>query len=44
MGHTLAPRLSPGDAHSIWIDPARGELIGVAEWRIAGKAGKMTGY
>ncbi|HEV2968750.1 MAG TPA: gamma-glutamyltransferase [Pirellulales bacterium] len=38
MGHTLAPSAHQGDAHSIWIDPATGDLTGAADRRISGKA------
>jgi gamma-glutamyltranspeptidase/glutathione hydrolase len=38
MGYTLAPSAHQGDAHSIWIDPATGDLTGAADRRIAGKA------
>ena len=38
MGHTIAPPAHQGDAHTIWIDPATGELTGAADRRIAGKA------
>jgi hypothetical protein len=38
MGHTIAPPAHQGDAHSIWIDPATGELTGAADRRIASKA------
>jgi len=38
MGHSLAKPERQGDAHSIWIDPATGELVGVADQRISGKA------
>jgi gamma-glutamyltranspeptidase / glutathione hydrolase len=37
-GHTLSPFAQQGDAHSIWIDHAKGELVGVADRRIQGKA------
>jgi gamma-glutamyltranspeptidase / glutathione hydrolase len=41
MGHTFAKPTRQGDAHSIWIDPATGELTGIADKRIAGKT---SGY
>lgn len=37
-GHNFAPPALQGDAHSIWVDHAGGELTGVADKRIAGKA------
>jgi gamma-glutamyltranspeptidase/glutathione hydrolase len=37
-GHTIAPYAQQGDAHSIWIDHATGELVGAADRRILGKA------
>ena len=41
MGHEIAETKSQGDAHSIWIDPATGEIVAAADSRISGKA---TGY
>jgi gamma-glutamyltranspeptidase/glutathione hydrolase len=39
MGHEFNPKASKqGDAHSIWVDPASGRYIGVADKRIDGKA------
>jgi gamma-glutamyltranspeptidase/glutathione hydrolase len=38
MGQALGPMAVQGDAHSIWIDPASGELIGAADKRISGYA------
>ncbi len=39
MGHTFQDKPSrQGDAHTIWIDPASGEYVGVADWRRSGKA------
>jgi gamma-glutamyltranspeptidase/glutathione hydrolase len=37
-GHTIGTPARQGDAHSIWIDHDTGELVGVADKRIAGKA------
>ncbi len=38
MGYSFGEAKRQGDAHSIWIDPATGELTGAADRRIAGKA------
>jgi gamma-glutamyltranspeptidase/glutathione hydrolase len=38
MGHVLDRPGRQGDAHSIWIDPKTGELVGAADRRISGKA------
>jgi gamma-glutamyltranspeptidase/glutathione hydrolase len=39
MGHTFAERATvQGDAHSIWIDPATGQITAAADWRISGGA------
>jgi gamma-glutamyltranspeptidase/glutathione hydrolase len=38
MGHSFGDAKRQGDAHSIWIDSATGELTGAADRRIAGKA------
>jgi gamma-glutamyltranspeptidase/glutathione hydrolase len=39
MGHAIVVRPAKiGDAHSIWIDPASGDLTGAADRRTAGKA------
>ena len=38
FGHTIEPSALQGDAHSIGIDHANGELIGAADRRISGKA------
>ncbi len=39
MGHTIAaPPRRQGDAHTIWIDPATGEIVGAADTRISGSA------
>jgi gamma-glutamyltranspeptidase/glutathione hydrolase len=37
LGHQVTTKLQ-GDAHSIWIDPVSGELIGAADRRLSGKA------
>jgi gamma-glutamyltranspeptidase/glutathione hydrolase len=37
MGHAIAdPPQWQGDAHSVWIDPRSGELVGAADRRISG--------
>jgi gamma-glutamyltranspeptidase/glutathione hydrolase len=42
LGHRLADRpVKQGDAHTIWIDPASGELSAAADRRISGSA---SGY
>jgi gamma-glutamyltranspeptidase/glutathione hydrolase len=41
MGHTVDESSKQGDAHSIWIDPRTGEVVGAADRRISGKA---SGY
>jgi gamma-glutamyltranspeptidase/glutathione hydrolase len=39
MGHRFAAKPAiQGDAHTIWIDPASGELVGAADRRIMGSA------
>lgn len=38
LGYKIANSAVQGDAHSIWVDPSSGELIGAADRRIAGKA------
>ncbi len=37
-GHAIAKPARQGDAHSIWIDHESGELTGVADRRISGRA------
>ncbi len=38
-GHSIADKIEPqGDAHSIWIDPRTGELVGAADRRESGSA------
>ncbi len=39
MGHSLDTPGRQGDAHTIWIDPKTGDLVGAADRRISGKAG-----
>jgi len=41
MGHNVTTRGGQGSAHSIWIDPASGELHGVADRR---RSGHAAGY
>ena len=41
MGHDVTTRGGQGSAHSIWIDPASGELHGVADRR---RSGHAAGY
>jgi gamma-glutamyltranspeptidase/glutathione hydrolase len=38
LGHTLDRPTRQGDAHTIWIDPKTGDLVGAADRRISGKA------
>lgn len=38
MGQILDRPARQGDAHTIWIDPKTGELVGAADRRISGKA------
>jgi gamma-glutamyltranspeptidase/glutathione hydrolase len=39
MGHTIADRpRRQGDAHSVWVDPRSGQLVGAADRRISGCA------
>jgi gamma-glutamyltranspeptidase/glutathione hydrolase len=38
MGHRVEEEESQGDAHSIWIDPATGDLVGAADKREDGRA------
>ncbi len=38
LGHTVLHRARQGSAHSIQVDPASGQLIGVADWRRGGAA------
>jgi gamma-glutamyltranspeptidase/glutathione hydrolase len=39
MGHGIAAKPArQGDAHTIWIDPASGEIVGAADRRIMGSA------
>ncbi len=38
MGHRLSQPRRQGDAHSIWIDPATGEIVAAADQRISGSA------
>ena len=38
MGHTMKTEPSQGDAHSIWVDPQTGAILGAADRRISGKA------
>ena len=38
MGHRVEEDESQGDAHSIWIDPATGDLVGAADKREDGRA------
>ena len=37
MGHRTGNRVSQGSAHSIWRDPASGQLVGVADYRRGGR-------
>ena len=38
-GHVIADKIEiQGDAHSIWIDPRSGELVGAADRRESGSA------
>lgn len=41
MGHAFDKPAVQGDAHSLWIDPASGAIVGAADRRISGKA---SGY
>jgi gamma-glutamyltranspeptidase/glutathione hydrolase len=36
LGHTFARPTVQGDAHSIWIDPATGQIVAAADKRISG--------
>ncbi len=36
--HDFGKPAKQGDAHSIWIDPATGEIVAVADGRVSGKA------
>jgi len=38
MGHTVVEEESQGDAHTIWINPATGDLVGAADKREDGSA------
>ena len=38
MGHRFSQPRRQGDAHSIWIDPATGEIVAAADLRISGSA------
>ncbi len=38
QGHTVLPRARQGSAHSIQVDQASGQFIGVADWRRGGAA------
>jgi gamma-glutamyltranspeptidase/glutathione hydrolase len=39
LGHIFAARPTvQGDSHSIWIDPATGEIVAAADKRISGDA------
>ena len=37
LGHKIVNRVSQGSAHTIWRDPATGQLIGVADYRRGGR-------
>lgn len=36
-GHKITNRVSQGSAHSIWVDPQTGSLVGVADYRRGGR-------
>jgi gamma-glutamyltranspeptidase/glutathione hydrolase len=38
MGHHIVEEESQGDAHTIWINPATGDLVGAADKREDGSA------
>jgi gamma-glutamyltranspeptidase / glutathione hydrolase len=38
LGHQIDEPARQGDAHTIWIDPKSGDVVGAADTRVNGKA------
>ena len=44
IGHQTANRVSQGSAHSIWVDPQSGRLVGVADYRRGGRPAGIASW